>query len=75
MGVIESMEMPEGPEGLAVTFTLNTPSVAFPDQRDFVIQEIIAASQRAVQEAEAKAPLVPGARWQMVGRLPSGLHR
>ena len=31
VSVIESMEMPEGPTGLAVTFTLNAPSVAFGD--------------------------------------------
>jgi peptide/nickel transport system substrate-binding protein len=28
---IESMETPDGPEGLTVVFTLTTPSVAFPD--------------------------------------------
>lgn len=27
--IIESMELPDGPEGLSVVFTLNTPSVAF----------------------------------------------
>lgn len=31
VSIIESMEMPDGPEGLAVSFTLNEPSVAFPD--------------------------------------------
>jgi len=31
VGIIESMDLPDGPEGLAVTFNLNTPSVAFPD--------------------------------------------
>jgi len=29
--IIESMEMPDGPEGLTVVFNLATPSVAFPD--------------------------------------------
>ena len=29
--IIESMELPDGPEGLSVVFTLNTPSVAFAD--------------------------------------------
>lgn len=29
--IIESMEMPDGPEGLSVVFHLNTPSVAFPN--------------------------------------------
>lgn len=29
--IIESMDMPDGPEGLTVVFTLGTPSVAFPD--------------------------------------------
>jgi ABC-type transport system substrate-binding protein len=31
VSIIESMETPDGPEGLAVTFHLATPSVAFPD--------------------------------------------
>ena len=29
--IIESMKLPDGPEGLTVVFTLNTPSVAFAD--------------------------------------------
>ncbi len=29
--IIKSMDMPDGPDGLTVVFTLNTPSVAFPD--------------------------------------------
>ena len=31
VGIIESMETPDGPEGLTVVFNLGTPSVAFPD--------------------------------------------
>jgi peptide/nickel transport system substrate-binding protein len=31
VGIIESMETPDGPEGLSVVFNLGTPSVAFPD--------------------------------------------
>jgi len=31
VSIIESMEMPDGPEGLSVVFRLGTPSVAFPD--------------------------------------------
>ena len=31
VSIIQSMDMPDGPEGLAVTFHLASPSVAFPD--------------------------------------------
>jgi peptide/nickel transport system substrate-binding protein len=31
VGIIDTMETPDGPEGLTVVFTLSTPSVAFPD--------------------------------------------
>jgi peptide/nickel transport system substrate-binding protein len=31
VGIIESMDLPDGPEGLTVVFNLGTPSVAFPD--------------------------------------------
>jgi peptide/nickel transport system substrate-binding protein len=31
VGIIESMDTPDGPEGLTVVFNLGTPSVAFPD--------------------------------------------
>ena len=31
VGIITEMELPDGPEGLTINFTLGTPSVAFPD--------------------------------------------
>ncbi|MGK2950101.1 MAG: ABC transporter substrate-binding protein [Acidimicrobiales bacterium] len=62
VGIIESMEMPDGPEGLDVVFTLNTPSVAFPD--------LLAGSSGYLPSPTAIAALGDGFKNAPVGTGP-----
>jgi peptide/nickel transport system substrate-binding protein len=62
VGIIESMETPDGPEGLDVVFTLGTPSVAFPD--------LLAGSSGYLPSPTAVAALGDDFKNQPVGSGP-----
>lgn len=62
VSVIETMEMPDGPEGLSVLFHLNTPNVAFPD--------LLAGSSGYIESPTAVAQLGPDFKNKPVGTGP-----
>jgi len=62
VGIIGSMEMPDGPEGLTVVFTLTGPSVSFPD--------LLAGSSGYVESPTAVAALGDGFANAPVGTGP-----
>ena len=62
VSIIESMEVPDGPEGLAVTFHLTDPSVAFPD--------LLAGSSGYIESPTAVAELGAEFKNRPVGTGP-----
>ncbi len=62
VGIIESMDLADGPEGLTVTFNLGTPSVAFPD--------LLAGSSGYIESPTAVATLGDAFANQPVGTGP-----
>jgi peptide/nickel transport system substrate-binding protein len=62
VGIIETMDLPDGPEGLTVTFNLSSPSVAFPD--------LLAGSSGYIESPTAVATLGDGFANQPVGTGP-----
>ena len=62
VAIIESMDLPDGPEGLAVTFHLIEPSVAFPD--------LLAESSGYIESPTAVATMGPAFATAPVGTGP-----